>query len=91
MNCFAGRSEALQQICQRGFDVIFVASQALSSLSDPTKRKQHQQWFMRRTGPMSPPALHLVKFMKEFVPFHGVGDVAYLLLDKVWVLQCSDR
>ena len=86
-----GRSEALQQIRQRGFDVLFVASQALSSLSNPSKREQNQQRFMRRTLPVCPPESHLTEFLKKFAPFHGVGDVAYLLLDKVRVLQCSDR
>ena len=87
----AGRPEALQQISQRLFDVFFEAGQAFLSLRDPTKREQNQQWFMRRTLPVCPPESHLTEFLKKFAPFHGVGDVAYLLLDKVRVLQCSDR
>ena len=76
MNCFAGRSEALQQIRQQGCDVIFVASQALSSLSDPRKCKQNQQRFMRRTLPLCTPEFHSPEFLKKFVSFHGVSDIA---------------
>ena len=76
MNCFAGRSEALQQIRQRGFDVLFVASQALSSLSNPSKREQNQQRFMRRTLPLCTPEFHAPEFLKKFVSFHGVSDMA---------------
>ena len=84
MNCFTGRSEALQQIRQLPFDVLFVASQALLSLSDSSKREQNQQWFVRRALPVCPPKFHVPEFLKKFVPFHGVSDVAYLLLAKVW-------
>ena len=73
MNCFAGRSKALQQIRQRGFDVIFIASQALLSLSDPCKCKQNQQRFMRRTLTVCTPEFHSPEFLKKFVSFHGVS------------------
>ena len=70
MNDLAGPSKTFQQLNQRAFDVLFVASQALLSLSNPAKCEQNQQWFMRRALATCPPEFNLTELLKEFVAFH---------------------
>ena len=71
MNSFAGRPEAFQQLRQRTFNILLVASQALFAPDDPTKREQNQQRLMWRTLSVLPPESYLAKLLKKFVAFHN--------------------
>ncbi len=70
MKFFAGRSEALQQLCQRTFNVLLVVSQASLSSGDAAKREQNQQRLMWRALSVCPPESYLAKLLKKIVAFH---------------------
>ena len=80
MNDLAGPPKTFEQFNQRAFDILFVASQALFSPSNPTKREQHQQRLMRRALSACPPEFHLAEFLKKFVGFHNDGAMAGMML-----------